>query len=86
MQTSLLVGLATLILVTVTGCSSPYYGYTKEGRLKLTDQERSASHDEYQYVLDSKVEQRHIDKIDARMRSFKELRTDPPRTGKSLLP
>jgi hypothetical protein len=58
-----------LATATLMGCFSPYYGYSQQGWNSLFEQEKLSIKKQYQQIVDSKLEQRHEERIDARTRS-----------------
>jgi PBP1b-binding outer membrane lipoprotein LpoB len=58
-----------LVILVFQGCSTPYYGHSKASWEDLSEEERTAIKKEYQFIIDSKKEQAHVDKIDARTQS-----------------
>jgi len=68
-----------LVIVVFQGCSTPYYGYSKEGWESLSDEERIAKKEEYQVIIDSKKQQAHKDIIDARTQSVIDLGVKGPK-------
>jgi len=62
--------LCTLILfLLLTACSKPYYGYTEKDWNNLPEKEKIAIKNEYKRIIDSRNEQKHTDKINARTQS-----------------
>ena len=59
-----------LVVVVFQGCSTPNYGYSKEGWKSLSEEERVTIKEEYQAIIDSKKKQAHKDIIDARTQSI----------------
>jgi hypothetical protein len=58
-----------LATATLMGCSSPYYGYSQQEWNSLSEEEKLSIKKQYLQIVDSKVEQRHEDRIDARTQS-----------------
>ena len=54
-----------LLAFLIQGCSTPYYGYTKQEWDNLSKDEKTAIKSDYQTVIDSKSVQEHADTINA---------------------
>ena len=70
-----------IILIASQGCSLPYYGHTKETWNNLTAIEQEAIKQEYQAVIDSRSDQAHTDKINARTQSIIDRAVRPHKSG-----
>ena len=58
------------LILAIQGCSTPYYGYSKEDWNSLSEEERIAIKKEYQSIIDSNREQQHKDILDERTQSI----------------
>lgn len=63
-----LVILAATVLL--QGCSTLYFGHSKEEWNSFSDDEKTAIKAEYQTIINSRNEQTHTDKINARTQSI----------------
>lgn len=66
-------------MITIQGCSTLYYGHTKEDWDNLSEEEKIAIKEEYQFIVDSKKEKAHKDIIDARTQSIIERGVEGPK-------
>lgn len=73
---------ALLLVITLQGCSTPYYGYTKRDWNRLSAEEQDAVKAEYQEIVDFKRGQAHDDTLDARTQSIIDYAVDGPKYGK----
>lgn len=71
-----------LLIITIQGCSTPYYGHTKRDWERLSAEEQSAVKAEYQAIVDYKRNQAHDDTLDARTQSIVDYAVDGPKYGK----
>ncbi|MGH1486136.1 MAG: hypothetical protein ACRBCI_07930 [Cellvibrionaceae bacterium] len=61
---------AAIVLVMLTACANPYYGYSKEGWDSLSINQKIAIKEEYQLMLDNKNNRKNTDKIEERTQSI----------------
>ncbi len=61
------------VIVVFQGCSTPYYGHSKEDWEKLSEEEHVAIKKEYQFIVDSRKEQTHKNTINAKTQSVIDL-------------
>ena len=60
-------------MIALLGCSTPYYGYSKDDWNNLSEEERIAIKKEYQFIIEARERQKHEDVIDARTQSVIDL-------------
>ena len=58
-----------MLSIMVQGCSTPYYGYTKENWNDFTEEEKALIKNEYQAITDIRNSQSHANKINKRTQS-----------------
>ena len=68
-----------LVIIALQGCSTPYYGHSKIEWDNLSEVEKVAVKKEYQFIIDSKVTQKHKDIIDARTQSVIDFGVEGPK-------
>lgn len=56
----------TILILICSGCMKPYYGYSENEWIKLSDQEKKAVKLEYQQIINAKNSQRHADLVEER--------------------
>lgn len=69
-------------IILISGCSSPYYGYTKQEWDGFSEKEQAAIKAEYQTVIDAKNNQAHTDKINDRTQSVIDYGVSPGKSAK----
>jgi len=62
-----------IIGLSVSGCSTPYFGHTKEEWDKLSEKEKTEVKKEYGTVLETRDNQANTDKINKRTQSIIDL-------------
>ena len=70
---------AVLLVFLLYGCTTSYYGYSKDAWNGMSEGERSSIKSEYELVLESRNKQGHQDVIDARMQSVIDRGAEGPR-------
>ena len=59
-----------LVTILLQGCSTLYYGHSKVVWDNFSEDEQIAIRNEYQFIFDSQMEQKHKKIIDARTQSI----------------
>ena len=71
-----------LVILAIQGCSAPYYDHSKKDWDNLSEEERIAIKAEYQLIVDTKRDQPHKDKIEARTQSVIDRGVEGAKYGK----
>lgn len=69
----------------IQGCSTPYYGYSKSDWYALSIIERAEIEKEYEFVKNTRKEQKHKDIINARTQSIIDLGVDGGKNQKGRI-
>lgn len=74
-----------IVSFSMIGCSTPYYGYTKEDWNSLTKEKQDEVKAEYQSMVDIRENQRRMQPIDARTHSIMNYGVQVPKHGQQPL-